>query len=715
MATLILTAAGTAIGGPVGGALGAILGQAVDQRLFAPKQRRGPRLGDLAVQTSHYGSDIPKVFGTMRVAGTVIWATDLVEHRSSSGSGKGRPRTTNFSYTVSFAVALSGRRAARVKRIWADGKLLRGAAGDLKASTMLRFYDGSEDQGPDPLIASAEGPGSAPAYRGIAYVVFEDLDLTDFGNRIPSLTFEVDADDGPVTCGGIARELSEGLIIDGGTPSLSGYAAAGENVRSAISALSEPLLLVIAPDGERLRIGAGAAPPVFLRAEESTRPVEIARSGAAGVPAAVTFSYYDPARDYQIGTQRACREPASKTEINSLPAVLGAADAKTLAERRLAALWAGRTSATLRLPWRYADVRPGTIVSVDGEPGSWLVRRSLLEADGVALELSKHAPTAVGSGTASAGRAARAEDQVQGPTLLKLLDIPLGTSPAELRLFAAAAGTSSGWRSAPLLFSADGGASWKEIGRTGPPAVLGRSLNVLPERSSAVFDLDNVLEVELSNPTDNLESCSDSAIAAGANLAAVGSELLQFGIAERVGSDRYRLRRLLRGRRGTEWAASLHTEQDPFTLLSAETLLPVPVEISALGATAVAVAAGIGDPPEGTRAELPISGEALRPPAPVHVQASLDADGTLVITWVRRSRAGWEWVSGRETPLGEEREAYSVTLRSGDASRSFACAEPRLACTAELRAAEGLSFPLVISVVQLGTYAASRPAELHFG
>src|SRR3546814_5954786 len=83
MATLVLTAVGTAIGGPIGGALGGLLGQAIDRDvLFKPKGRQGPRLTELAVQTSSYGSPIPRLYGTMRVAGSVIWSTDFVETRS---------------------------------------------------------------------------------------------------------------------------------------------------------------------------------------------------------------------------------------------------------------------------------------------------------------------------------------------------------------------------------------------------------------------------------------------------------------------------------------------------------------------------------------------------------------------------------------------------------------------------------------------------------
>jgi hypothetical protein len=60
----------------------------------------------------------------MRVAETVIWSTDIKEERSSSGGGKGQPKSVNYSYSASFAVALSGRRISAVRRIRADGKLL---------------------------------------------------------------------------------------------------------------------------------------------------------------------------------------------------------------------------------------------------------------------------------------------------------------------------------------------------------------------------------------------------------------------------------------------------------------------------------------------------------------------------------------------------------------------------------------------------------------
>src|SRR3546814_20813628 len=121
MATLVLTVVGGIVGGPVGAALGAAIGRQADAAIFAPKGREGPRLADLKVQASTYGQQIPRLFGTMRVAGSVIWATDLIERRTHSGGGEGRPSVTEYRHAVSLAVARSSRRVRRSGRDWGAG------------------------------------------------------------------------------------------------------------------------------------------------------------------------------------------------------------------------------------------------------------------------------------------------------------------------------------------------------------------------------------------------------------------------------------------------------------------------------------------------------------------------------------------------------------------------------------------------------------------
>lgn len=722
MATLVLTAVGSAIGGPIGGAIGAVVGQQIDNRLFAPKARQGPRLGELAVQTSSYGSQIPKLFGTMRVAGTVIWATDLKEERSKSGGGKGQPKTVDYSYSANFAVALSARPIRTVRRIWADGKLLRGEAGDLKTATQYRLHLGGEHQEADPLIASVEGAGQAPAYRGLAYAVFEDFQLADYGNRIPSLTFEVEADPGAVSAGEVAAALSGGAVTAGTSVALAGYAATGESVRAAVEALTdlEPLSLI--DDGATLLLDNGAsAEAVAIEPAElgawapgaGGRSAWLRRSGDT-VPAEATLAYYDPARDYQTGLQRASRPGAALgSDRRAIAAALDAGSAKALAGRRLEILWAERRTAKLHLNWRRLALPAGCRLRVSGRPGLWKLDRRTLDRMVLTLELSGVAAGGAGTAGASPGRSVDQPDLVHGPTTLRLLDLPLLSEalPAQPRLIVAAAGAQGGWRRAELVASYDGGASWAAAGTTAPPATIGTALSVPGAAGSALVDERHRLEVELLNDAMWLESRNDAALAAGANLAALGDELIQFGSAEPIGPRRFRLTRLLRGRRGTEWAAALHEPGETFALIEAESLAAVDVPLGALGGEARMLAAGLGDA-EGVLAVRTVAGEALRPPSPVHLRAEPLANGDLALSWVRRSRNGWIWLSGSDTPLSEETESYRLTLSGGGFERRATVAAPAFVYTAADQAADGATGPLSIEVVQLGTSAASHPATL---
>jgi hypothetical protein len=296
---------------------------------------------------------------------------------------------------------------------------------------------------------------------------------------------------------------------------------------------------------------------------------------------------------------------------------------------------------------------------------------------------------------------------------LLLLDLPLLSEelPGRPRLLAAAAGEEPGWRRAELIASFDGGASWAPAGATAPAAVLGTALGAPAPAGSALIDWREGFEVELLNAAMWLESRSDAALADGANLALVGDELIQFGNAEPLGGRRFRLSHLLRGRRGTEWAAGLHAPGEPFALIEAENLAPVEAPLGSLGGEARLLGQGLGDP-EGVLAVRTVRGESMRPPAPVHLQAERLANGDLALSWVRRSRAGWVWLSGSDTPLGEEIESYRLSLAGEGFERSLTVPGPAYLYSAAEQAADGLSGALKVEVVQLGTSAPSRPASL---
>lgn len=186
MSQMILGGVGQAIGGPIGAVIGSTLGRMIDQRVVSslePARQRGPRLETLKVQGTAEGAPLACVFGRARVTGQVIWAARFLEGRRTSSGGKGGPRTVAYDYSLSFAVALCEGEIDGIGRVWADGRPM-----DLSGVTM-RVHRGGDDQMPDPLIEAVEG--STPAYRGTAYVVFEDLPLEPYGNRPPQLGFEV--------------------------------------------------------------------------------------------------------------------------------------------------------------------------------------------------------------------------------------------------------------------------------------------------------------------------------------------------------------------------------------------------------------------------------------------------------------------------------------------------------------------------------------------
>ena len=248
MASIVLSAAGQAvlpgIGGTVLGALGRYGGGIVDQKIGLTGGRKisGPRLESLKVQDSRYGAGIPVIYGRARVAGQVIWASALIEtahedHVGGGGKGGGGSvSATRYAYSVHCAVAIGSGPLARLASVWADGKVIYdGLNWKNGLADSAQYYSGDALQNPDPVLEAALGTGNVPAYRGVAYVVFENLQLADFGNRLPNLTFEIIANQA-------AAAPAVGAFVDPGLMS--------DNFGIATQAGTPPL--IVAGDSRRV-------------------------------------------------------------------------------------------------------------------------------------------------------------------------------------------------------------------------------------------------------------------------------------------------------------------------------------------------------------------------------------------------------------------------------------------------------------------------------
>ena len=472
------------------------------------------------------------------------------------------------------------------------------------------------------------------------------------------------------------------------------------------------LPLVLRDDGARLRIVTPEDAVVQFDPGETSDGGRESLAGQVDLPGTLTLGYYEPERDYQAGVQGARRPGGRSSRRLELPAALTAGEARHLAEDALDRVAREQGRRTVRCGWARIGLAPGSLVRLPGENTLWRVAERAIERDSVRLELQRVRAASLAQAPAAAGRSVKAPDALHGPTVLHLLDLPAldDSAPAVPRLLVAAAGTSPGWRRAALLSSLDQGASWSAIGETGGPAVMGTSATLLVAAPSELIDRANILEVQLLHAGMALEDAEQARLLAGANLAVIGDELIQFGNADSLGGGRWRLSWLLRGRRGT--AATAHAAGARFVLIDADALEVFDPPLAAVGGEVQLLASGLGDGAP-VLASASGVGAALRPPPPVQLAARRRSDGGYDLSWCRSSRLGWAWLDGADAPLGEPDERYRLeivpatgparTVELGSSIYSYEAAEI---------AADRAGGAVLIRVAQLGAGVASRAAEL---
>ncbi|MEK6542290.1 MAG: phage tail protein [Pseudomonadota bacterium] len=720
MATLVLTTIGTAVGGPIGGAIGALLGQAADARIFAPPGRKGPRLSDLRIQTSSYGSAIPRLLGRMRVSGTVIWATDLTEHRNRSGGGKGRPSTTNYSYSASFAVALSSRAIEDVGRIWAEGNIFRGQDGTFKSTVGFRLYRGGEDQPVDPLIASAEGVANCPAYRGLAYAVFEDMDLSPFGNRIPSLSFEVIGDAGVLSVGDVVADALDGPSLVAATPVIEGAVQVGSTRREAVSALLR--LVPVQSDVVTgvWQVGESETPvhSIGEAANSDGRARERIHYAASDKrPTQIALGCYDPLRDFQSTVQMA-RVAGGNGAVERIDLAIAASAGSAKAIVGTLAGVAAEASAQRERPSGFAAlaVPMGARAAFEGKNARITERK--IEGAQMLLTLDEAPPLLWrDAGAGDGGRSILAPDQAIGTSVGNILDLPAwneGGFGFIGGLSLAAAGSGAGWRGAVVEVSASAGALPTHIGPISPTPVLGMVAAVFSAAQAALLDTAGWIDVDLLRDDMALTNAPDTDLLAGANLAMAGDELLQFGRAEPMGNRRWRLSRLLRGRIGTDDAMLALGAGQAFTMIDAPSLLPLPsvVGLNSVGAGGQVALSGPGDT---AAVVVPIlsGARASRPLSPVHLTREWASDGALILKWIRRSRNGFIWADGVDVPFDERFEHYRIAISSGVSMAEMTSETPTMTLSS-VRIAEwrAVAAHITIAVRQAGESGDSPPLTL---
>lgn len=275
--------------------------------------------------------------------------------------------------------------------------------------------------------------------------------------------------------------------------------------------------------------------------------------------------------------------------------------------------------------------------------------------------------------------------------------------------YAAASGTGGRWPGAVLFLSSDNGASYQQIATFTSQATIGRVLGTLGDFMGGNIP-DEMNSIIVSLEKGALSSVGYASFLAGAQAAVIGDEIVLFRSAVLNSDGTYTVSGFLRGQRGSEYAIGTHAPNERFVLVDPTSFVRVSGVTADLGMPRLYKAVTSGSTLAKTTAQsFTNAGAGLKPYAPVHVGGGRDADGNVLIQWVRRSRISGEWRNNVDVPIGEEAERYEVEIWTADRStlkRTISgLTSPAATYSAAEQAADGIApgTGISVSVYQLSS------------
>lgn len=422
------------------------------------------------------------------------------------------------------------------------------------------------------------------------------------------------------------------------------------------------------------------------------------RAQEADLPSQIALGFMNVNDDYQSSVAHTQRISAPYSTVNSrqqvsmdVSIVFTPSEAKTRARQMLYAQWAERTAHTTRLPWAYMDLDPADLITVEMNDGrsyndrihsleigaDFTMATNSLGQDSGAYEL-----TAVGDG--GTGSYAPPTITIPVEAMPIVINSPLlrdqdDTNGSYSLYYAGIAGRSASafvggsmYRSLnaldyPFLFGTESEVTWGSVSGILPP----------PTRGDFALDWINTVTVWPGSSNFELQSISEDELWNGGNPCWIGGEILQFRDCIENGNGSWTLFNLLRGRRGTEYAASSHIKGEVFVFLDSVGLSFQGDTIDSRGQSRFYKAIGDGASLENAQVlKLAYEPRDLMPYAPTDIRRTI-AGGTITLDWSRRSRTGGEMRdSTGDVPLREVSEKYEVYFLAdpfdGDLSRGNA-------------------------------------------
>lgn len=675
------------------------IGLGLVTRALTPDQvikQQGPRLAESQITGSTEGSPITRIAGTMRIGGQMIWATTFLETvavSTASRGGKGGPKavtqSTEYIYSCSFAISLCEADGdVTIGRIWMDGK-------ETDTSKMTyRFYDGAQTEA-DEKIEAVEGIGTVPAFNGVAYIIFENLELTEYGNRIPQVTVELVRD--LTLLSDIVTELCARVGYDSSRVDVSALRGADKDIggmlvgsisspRSILENLMSAHLFDVVEDGDQLRFYYRKdSPRVSIEFDDlvisgdNPTSYQRVRKQDEDLPDRTQVDFIDPLRDYNAASVDGHTVTGNSRRVTAFTSLttLDTGYARGLADILTHEQWVGRDSISFTLPFgsttsgaEYYSAQPGSYFTLDGFQYR-ITRRTL--GDDIAVEAVGFVPEIYDPLSHESALGFQDVSVTFGASTMIFAELPLVSAESPAPYSPRVIAYQDPWPVGVAIYQNDGSGGETLNTTVLVEGVYGQTTTSFGRGDPWSWDMKNTVTVQLVDENETLFSVSDETVLSGANTLAVKGptgewEVFQFANAELNPDGTYTLSRLLRGQLGTEPYIGDPTPPGSTVVLYDTgrwgALTGSPEVIGRELFLRYGPASELVSDDRFTDETVVPRGVAYRPYAPSGLKQTVGG-GDITFSWVRRTRFDGDSWQTEDVPLHEEYEKYRVTVYVG--------------------------------------------------